>query len=214
MTGCLYPISICPSWQEWRWVALSLLLIVGAGNARAGTQPTPSIATWKVTAGEVQVRCRLTVGGSFDATTSDISGLIVKPPGGETPPTGGIMVELSTLDTGINLRNEHLRTRYLTVGRGPRFGQALLTALQLEAPMRQDTPAHRTSFTGTLLLHGVEQTVSGESQIRQTNGYLRVQASFAVSLNDFGIEPPRYLGVGVRDEVAITITLVAAREKN
>lgn len=35
-------------------------------------------------------------------------------------------------------------------------------------------------------------------------------ASFPVRIDDYGIAPPRYLGVGVRNEVQVKVSLVAA----
>ena len=90
----------------WHQVAFSLLFLVTAGHTDAGRQPVTSGGTWRITAGDVRVRCRLTVGGSFNATTSNISGFIATPPPGETLSAVAVAVELSALDTGINLSGD------------------------------------------------------------------------------------------------------------
>lgn len=196
----------------WHQVAFSLLFLVTAGHTDAGRQPVTSGGTWRITAGDVRVRCRLTVGGSFNATTSNISGFIATPPTGETLSAVAVAVELSALDTGINLRNQHLRNRYLAVTRGPGYRQAQLSALQLETPLPQVLTTHHTGFVGTLLFHGIEHGITGTAEIRRMDRRLQVEAKFEVSLNDFDIPPPRYLGVGVRDAVAITVNFIATRE--
>ena len=196
----------------WHQVAFSLLFLVTAGHTDAGRQPGTSGGTWRITAGDVRVRCRLTVGGSFNAATSNISGFIAQPPTGETLSSVAVTVELSALDTGINLRNHHLRNHYLMVTQGPRYRQAQLSALRLETPLPQVLTTHRTGFVGTLLLHGIERGVTGTTEIRRVDRRLQVEAKFEVSLNDFDIPSPRYLGVGVRDEVAITVSFIATRE--
>ena len=38
---------------------------------------------------------------------------------------------------------------------------------------------------------------------------MRVEATFPVTLPDYGIAKPRYLGVGVKDEVGVKVSLVA-----
>ena len=38
---------------------------------------------------------------------------------------------------------------------------------------------------------------------------MRVEAAFPVTLADYGIAKPRYLGVGVKDEVEVKVSLVA-----
>jgi polyisoprenoid-binding protein YceI len=195
-----------------RHIAVSLALVVAAGQTDAGSQPVTSRGTWRITAGDVEVRCRLTVGGSFTATTSNISGFIAPPPTGETLSAVAVTVELSALDTGISLRNHHLRNRYLTVTQGPQYRQAQLSALRLETPLSQVLTTHRTGFVGTLLLHGIERGVTGTTEIRRVDRRLQVEAKFDVSLNDFDIPSPQYLGVGVRNEVTITVSFIATRE--
>ena len=55
---------------------------------------------------------------------------------------GSLAVDLRTLDTGIGLRNEHLREKYLEVDKGPGFDTATLSEIDLngfnpDAPERQ-----------------------------------------------------------------------------
>ena len=47
--------------------------------------------------------------------------------------------------------------------------------------------------------------------MRRRDGQMQVEATFSISLDAFDIPPPRYLGVGVRDTVEITVTFDAAR---
>jgi polyisoprenoid-binding protein YceI len=67
----------------------------------------------------------------------------------------------------------------------------------------------QTPFTGTLLLHGVRRPVAGQADIRPEGGEVRVTASFPVRIDEYGIAPPRYLGVGVKNEVQVKISLLA-----
>ena len=163
---------------------------------------------WNLTSGNVRVRCRLTVGGSFDAATSAISGRL-RQTGSDASYAGTLRVDLVPLDTGIELRNNHLRETYLEVGRGERFRHAALTGIELAVPLPPDSARHKTPFSGTLLLHGVERAIAGEAELSRREGRLRVQAEFSLSLKVFDIPPPRYLGVGVRDEVGILVTFDA-----
>ena len=175
--------------------------LVGARSASAEE-------VWNLTSGNVRVRCRLTVGGSFDAVTSAISGTL-RQTGPGASYTGTLRVDLVPLDTGIELRNNHLRETYLEVARGERFRHAALTGIELAVPLPPDAARHETLFSGTLSLHGVERAIAGEAELSRRDGRLRVQAAFSLSLEVFGIPPPRYLGVGVRDEVGILVTFDA-----
>ena len=154
--------------------------------------------TWHVGPGDVRVICPMTIGGSFDAKTTALSGSVTSSAGGSRGFDGSLAVDLRTLDTGIGLRNEHLRENYLEVENGPRFDTATLSEIELNG-LNPEAPEGKGSFTGRLTLHGVTQTVTGAVDVRQTAGGLRVKASFPINLPDYRIRQPRYLGVGVTD---------------
>ena len=173
--------------------------------APVGARPASAEEVWRLTSGTVRVRCRLTVGGSFDAATSAISGTLRRA-GPDASYAGALRVDLVPLDTGIELRNTHLRDNYLEVARGEQFRHAALTGIALGDPLRPNAARHATPFSGMLSLHGVERAIAGEAELSRRDGRIRVQAAFSLSLEAFDIPPPRYLGVGVRDEVVIRVT--------
>ena len=185
-------------------VALAALALTGAHTAVAAE-------SWSATSGEVQVRCRLTVGGSFDVVTSALSGTLARATPDGTDYAGELRVDLATLDSGIGLRNSHLRDNYLEVVRGPEFQSAVLSGLVLDDPLPAGASRHETGFSGMLALHGVQRPIEGEAELRRRDGRMQVEATFSISLDAFDIPPPRYLGVGVRDTVEVTVTFDAAR---
>ena len=174
----------------------------------AGAMPASADESWNLTSGHVRVRCSLTVGGSFDATTSAISGSLRRT-GSDAAYAGALRVDLVPLDTGIELRNTHLRETYLEVARGEQFRHAALTAIALAVPLPPEAIRHETSFSGRLSLHGFEMPIAGGAELSRRDGRIQVQATFSLSLEAFDIQPPRYLGVGVRDEVGILVTFDA-----
>ena len=191
-------------WRRNFVLALALLSLTGARSA-AGAE------SWSATSGDVQVRCRLTVGGSFDAVTTALSGTLARAAPDGADYAGVLRVDLATLDSGIGLRNSHLRDNYLEVERGPEFREAVLSSIVLDDPLPAGAGRHETTFSGTLSLHGVQRPIEGEAELRRRDGRMQVEATFSVSLEAFDIPPPRYLGVGVRDTVEITVTFDAAR---
>jgi polyisoprenoid-binding protein YceI len=186
--------------------ALAVALTLCPAVARPAETPA-----YRVVRGEIRVICPLTVGGLFETKTTAISGTVspeAAPPGALG---GELRVDLSSLDTGIELRNTHLREKYLEVARGAEFATAVLSAVHLDkakAPGFQG----QTPFTGTLLLHGTRRPVAGQADIHSEGNDVRVVASFPVRLDDYGIASPRYLGVGVKNEVQVKVSLVAAPE--
>jgi hypothetical protein len=94
------------------------------------------------------------------------------------------------------------------VAKGPGFDKAVLSEVRVS---EADGEAFRgrSAFTATLLLHGVKGTVGGSAEIQGagTAGAVRVVASFPLTLTDFGIQPPEYMGVGVANKVLVRVTL-------
>ena len=166
--------------------------------------------TWRVGQGDVRVICPMTIGGSFDAKTTALSGSVTAGASGSQAFDGSLAVDLRTLDTGIGLRNEHLRENYLEVGKGPGFDTATLSEIDLNG-FNPDAPEGKGSFTGLLTLHGVTKTVTGTVDVRQAGAGLRVKASFPVDLSDYSIRKPRYLGVGVKDTVQVEVAFAVSR---
>jgi hypothetical protein len=166
--------------------------------------------TWHVEQGEVRVICPMTIGGSFDAKTSALSGSLAASVSGSRVLDGSLVVDLRTLDTGIGLRNEHLRENYLEVGSGPGSDTATLSEVELNG-LDPDVPEGKGSFTGLLSLHGVTRAVSGTVEVRQTSAGPRVKASFPVHLPDYRIPAPRYLGIGVKNTVQVEVGFAISR---
>jgi polyisoprenoid-binding protein YceI len=123
---------------------------------------------------------------------------------------GELTVKLATLSTGISLRDDHLRNEYLEVGKADGFDRAVLSEIRL-GDVDLHTFQGRTKFTATLALHGQQRPVSGDAEVRRDPGSTRVLASFPVALEDYGIAKPQYLGVGVKSEVQVKVSLVAVR---
>jgi hypothetical protein len=167
--------------------------------------------SWRVTSGDVRVTCPLTIGGSFEARTQMISGSLSPGALPAAPWTGELAVALDSLDTGIRLRNQHLRDNYLEVGKGPGFSHAVLTEISPDG-LAADSPVGKGAFTAKLRLHGVERQVTGQVEVRRAGQGLRVRASFPLVLEQFGIAKPRYLGVGVRETVTVQVSFETSAE--
>jgi polyisoprenoid-binding protein YceI len=166
--------------------------------------------TYRVEQGAVRVICPMTIGGSFDAKTTALSGSVTAGASGSHAFEGSLAVNLQTLDTGIGLRNEHLRENYLEVGRGPGFDTATLSEIDLNG-FNPNAPEGKGSFTGLLTLHGVTRPVTGAVDVRQAGAGLRVNASFPVELSNYSIRKPRYLGIGVKDIVQVEVVFAVSR---
>lgn len=156
----------------------------------------------RVTTAEVTIVCPLTIGGSFEAKTTALSGDVV--PSGQGAIKGALSVELMKLETGISLRDRHLRNNYLEVQKGPDYSVARMENLRVER-----LPG-KTTFRGTLKLHGQQREISGVADVQGDDKGYRVEASFPLKISDFQIPEPTYLGVGVQNEITVKVTLATS----
>ena len=81
--------------------ALLALVLASATTTGGGT--------WHAGKGDVRATCVMTIGGSFDAKTTALNASLKAGTSSSPALYGSVVVDLHTLDTGISLRNEHLR---------------------------------------------------------------------------------------------------------
>jgi polyisoprenoid-binding protein YceI len=176
------------------WLALAAAPLVAVGQQA------------RVAGAQIRVTCPMTVGGSFEAKTSALTGALTLASASPAAYSGELTADLRTLDTGIELRDDHMRNEYLEVGKGDGFATAVLSAISL-GNVDADTVQGRTAFTGMLRLHGVKKPIAGQADIKRSAGSMRIDATFPVTLSDFGIAKPQYLGVGVKTVVQVKVSL-------
>lgn len=137
---------------------------------------------------KVVVDVKITPAGSFKAETKDVSGVAVVK--GDEILADKISVNLKNLDSGISLRDNHMKNKYLEVAK---FPEAILT-------MGKGKNGHGT---GTIKIKGIEKPVKGDYKI---NGSM-VEATFDLKISDFGITGVKYMGAGVGDTIKLTATV-------
>lgn len=186
-------------------IAVALLACLGAGVAAVrGQAPARG---WTVTTGDIRVTCPLTLGGSFEAKSSALTGTLAVDPA-RTTLAGELSVDLQTLDTGIALRNQHMRDNYLEVQKGDGYAKAVISNIDIGV-VSQGVSDGTRAFSARFRLHGAAQPITGRATLTRRGSAVRVQASFPVRLADHGIADPRYLGVGVGKEVIVNAAFLA-----
>ena len=144
---------------------------------------------------------------NFTGQTHKVSGSINFDPA-HARGSGRIAVDLSSIDTGIALRNEHLRG-----------GMWLNTDKFPEAVFETTSVKHGTGakylVAGKLTLHGITRAISADATVRYVKesdatrramfmgNVVNVKTSFKVDLADYGIMIPDM----VKGKVANTITV-------
>lgn len=142
---------------------------------------------------QVEVRLKLSPAGQFQAKTSSLEGQVKVQ--GEKVLAEQIKVDLRTLKTGIELRDKHMKEKYLQVDRYP---YAILKTGEGKNGQGQ----------GELEIRGISKPVQGTYSLKGN----KVEARFKINLSDYQISGIRYMGVGVKDEAEILVTVPAKRD--
>jgi len=104
-------------------------------------------------------------------------------------------VGLTHLYTGIELRDEHMRDKFLEVGTFPNATLSIARAdLQLPTDLGQSTQG---TVQGSFTAHGVTKPVTISYSLKKSKTGYAVDASFDYNASDFGIAIPSYLGITI-----------------
>ena len=126
--------------------------------------------------------------------------------------TAQTAIDLSSFTTGMALRDQHMKNKYLEV---EKFKEATLKINPISV-LSESTPfkLSNVKFDGMLKLHGVEKPISGTASIDSTNGMMAVDASFSVNTEDYKISTPSFAGLTVANNVDIKVKFVAKPDAN
>ncbi|MCW5938897.1 MAG: YceI family protein [Fimbriimonadaceae bacterium] len=186
------------------WI-LSLALVSTTVSAQTKTFKVGNSPTHQL----VQVES-VTELETFTGRTEKATGSITFDP---TKRTGGgrITVDLASLDTGIPLRNDHMRSSgWLDTSSYP-------TAI-FEVNSVQARANNQYSVTGKFTLRGVTKTVTTQATVRHMKAspqtekagfkgdVLQVRASFPVKLSDYGIKISGPATGKVAETVRVSVT--------
>jgi polyisoprenoid-binding protein YceI len=111
------------------------------------------------------------------------------------------LVPLEGLDTGIGLRNSHMK-KYLDAATFPNAELAVSASIL--------KPGIGQKAKGTFTVKGVGQEVELTFDVKKIPTGFAVRASFAIDLKKHGVEVPTYAGVTVKKDVKIETSFLVA----
>lgn len=130
---------------------------------------------------------------------------------------GAMTVDVSSLDTGIGMRNEHMKKTI----EAEKFPTATFKLTKLSVPgnkLKRNAIVTGTAV-GQMTLHGVTRTVSAPVELTflpqedanyRAGDWVEVDSTFKLKLSDYQIQlPAPVLGVKVSDELEINFTSMA-----
>jgi hypothetical protein len=114
-----------------------------------------------------------------------------------------VAVRLNGLATGVELRDRHMKDKYLETSKYP------TATLEVEKSKLHfpDGNAVNGSAEGKLTLHGVTRTVRISYHADGDGKRAKVEGSMRFNMKDFNIEVPSYLGVSVKPTIDVEVKL-------
>lgn len=125
-----------------------------------------------------------------------------------TSVAGKAVFRLDALSTGLELRDSHMKEKYLELAKFP-TAELVIRKLPWGARDAGDFAEVTGAFAGELTLHGVTKEVLGEATVERDGGELAATVSFTIKLTDFKVGIPSFQGVTVADEVVVEVALEA-----
>lgn len=119
----------------------------------------------------------------------------------DTSVKGNLKFKMETLDTKINLRNQHMKEKYLEVAKYP------YSELRIEDVAGFDLakPEGSFPFQGTITVHNVAKPVTGNVTVKKVGEALQIKAEFDTKISYFSIPLPAYAGVALKDDVKVVV---------
>ncbi len=121
--------------------------------------------------------------------------------------SGTVKVDLNKLTTEIDLRDDHMKNKYLEVQKYPtadltfkdfKISTAVdkLTDSEIEIP-----------FTADFTMHGKTKPVSGMMKIKKAQKVITGEAEFSVKIMEYLETLPSYAGIKIAEDVKLKIKL-------
>ena len=157
-------------------------------------------AQFKVSKGDVNFTAKgfpafITIAGK----TNNIMGTLSKKDGNLS---GSFSIDLSTLKTGMDLRDDHMKNKYLLVGKYPK---ATLTLPSFK-------PQASGSVQAELQLKDVKKPIKIDYTLVNSGGSIAIKTNFELLLNDFNVGIPSFQGITVAKTIKLSVAFKAVEE--
>ena len=110
-------------------------------------------------------------------------------------------VDLRTVDTGIGLRNRHMRENYLHTDKYP---MTHYKGKIVKVEKASDN-TYKVSLEGNMFIHGVTKPLKINGTIKQTGSGYFVNTNFEVNLNDYKIEVPKLMFMRINEIIKLVL---------
>ncbi len=152
----------------------------------------------------------------FEGVTSKIDGYVILDAPSLGPQAGSgatalhLEVDLASLETGIGLRDRHMRDRYLETSRYP-FAVYHGSVLRAEP---EGGDSWRVTARGELEIHGVARPRDLTCRVEARGRGYRARCAFEVLLSDHRIEIPKVMFLKLANEISLELDFSVAPAAN
>jgi len=160
---------------------------------------------------------------TITGVSSHVTGNMSVNPSDTSSWSGTIRVRIASIRTGIDLRDEHLRSdNWLDAGRWPN-AEFEITRVEGASRLRPNE-VENVRIHGRFSLHGVTRDITANARVRYIpvtdemrenhvdGDVIRGHASFRVRLTDYNISVPLPVRLKVANEIRVNVTIRAQAE--
>jgi polyisoprenoid-binding protein YceI len=143
----------------------------------------------------------------FEGVTDGIDGYVLLAEKRLSPDASGdatelyFEVDLSGLDTGIGMRNRHMRDNYLEVGKYP---YATYKG-RIERVAPSSAGGFKVTASGSLTIHGVSHDREIACDVSPEGSGYEAHCAFDVLLSDYDIEIPKIMFLKLANEIQLAL---------
>jgi polyisoprenoid-binding protein YceI len=119
-------------------------------------------------------------------------------------------VDLNSLDTGIGLRNRHMRENYLETDK---FPFTHFTGKLTKAELVKEGE-YAVTAEGTMFIHGVEKPLTVDGTMQTTERGYRIQGKFITPLPDYNIEVPQLMFFKIDENMQLELDFYVKKGVN
>jgi polyisoprenoid-binding protein YceI len=111
-------------------------------------------------------------------------------------------VDLNSIDTGIGLRNRHMRDNYLETDKHP---YAKYTARAVDIKKAADRDGFEVRTRGKFDLHGIEREIEVAGTVSPVSDGFLIECVFEVKLTDYDITIPQLMFLKIDEIIALEL---------
>lgn len=110
-------------------------------------------------------------------------------------------VDLRKVDTGIGLRNRHMRENYLHTDKYP---LAVYKGKIVKADKKSDNN-YNVEVDGKMTIHGVTKPLKLKGTLSRNDKSLNIKSNFEIKLTDYKIEVPKFMFLKISEVMRLIV---------